>query len=103
MASEVEIQKAVMEYIRSLGLTPHRINAGMFKGKYQTAPKGWPDIVVILPPGGRLLGLEVKAKLGKQRADQRDMQKLFESNGAMYAIVRCVDDVRGILEEMGNA
>lgn len=48
---------------------------------------GTPDILVLLP-GGRLLGLEVKSPTGTQQESQKLWQARAEALGAGYALVR---------------
>lgn len=49
---------------------------------------GLPDIVVVVPPGGRLLGLECKSEKGRLRPDQIAFKSRAEAVGAHYTVVR---------------
>ncbi len=62
---------------------------------------GVADLVVLLP-GGRSVFLEVKTATGKQAT----MQKLFEQRvtelGFVYQIVRSVQDVQSVLDDIAK-
>lgn len=59
---------------------------------------GVPDLCVIL--GGRYIGLEVKSATGTQKPEQKALQKLLEGVGAMYVVVRSVDDVASLFSSL---
>ena len=62
------------------------------------AKKGLPDIFLILPPSGQLVGLEVKAPTSNRISkEQRERQKEFRECGAVYEVVRSVQDVERVL------
>lgn len=64
-------------------------------------PAGLPDIIVIVPPGGQLMGLEVKTGTGKQTDVQKAQQLSLESAGALYFVVRSVKEVDTCLKMVG--
>lgn len=97
MAEEGELQKAVVAYLTARGLQPYRINCGKIRRKYQMAPTGWPDLCVILPPSGRLVGFELKAAKGVAREAQEAMQTAWEASGAIYKFVRSIEEVKETL------
>ena len=75
--------------MHAVGLTAFRIPAGTFKrgSRYiKSVNKGWPDIIVLGPPTGRMIGLEVKRE---------------EASGAAYEFVRSVDGTREALRKHG--
>ena len=53
---------------------------------------GLPDIVVIVPPGGRLLGLEVKSAKGKLRPVQEVFREKILKSGGLYFVVRTLKE-----------
>ena len=53
---------------------------------------GSPDILAIVGPEGRLLGLEAKTSTGKQSPKQCEWQALIDGLGGKYAVVRSVSD-----------
>lgn len=57
-------------------------------------PKGLPDIVVVA--GGQFIALEVKRPKTYQSPEQKAFQKLVESHGGKYHVVRSIDDVQAI-------
>jgi hypothetical protein len=56
-------------------------------------PLGTPDLVGLLSPTGRFVGIEVKSGTGKQRKEQQTMQRVIEAFGGLYVLARSVDDV----------
>jgi len=60
---------------------------------------GSPDILGVIGPPGRFLGIETKTLRGKQRESQKRFQKAFEAQGGLYMVARSVDDVREGLDE----
>lgn len=55
--------------------------------------KGCPDILGLMAPSGRLLGIEVKTATGKQSDDQKRFQAILEKWGGLYVLARSVGDV----------
>ncbi len=53
---------------------------------------GQPDIMAILP-GGRFLGIEVKTGSGRQSPEQRNWQARALAQGALYIVVRDLEDL----------
>jgi hypothetical protein len=60
---------------------------------------GFPDLLVIY--NGVTMGFEVKAEGGTQSIAQRGVQASFMANGARYAVVRSIDDVKEKLQAWG--
>ncbi len=63
--------------------------------------KGWGDALIhFMRPGdeyGRTVWLEVKAGYNKMTAEQVDNQRKLEAIGIHKAVVKNIDDVRGVL------
>lgn len=102
---EKTIQASILRW---LGNTEHlywRQNAGTLRaGKYRVrmGPKGIPDVIVILPPNGRFLGLEVKQKGRYPTPDQRRFQARLEAVGGLYKVVRSLAEAKeAVLEAIG--
>ncbi len=57
---------------------------------------GWPDILVVAP-GPRVVGLELKAGKGRQSETQIVVGSALRACGAAYCVVRTVDDVENVL------
>ena len=58
---------------------------------------GLPDIVVVVPPGGRLLGLEVKSAHGSLRPKQKEFQSKLNDVGGAYFVVRSLKQAQEAL------
>jgi hypothetical protein len=61
------------------------------------APPGTPDILVVLP-GGRLGGLEVKTDSGRQSASQRLWEAKAARHRVRYAVVRSAREAIATVE-----
>lgn len=49
---------------------------------------------------GAYVGVEFKTAAGRQQPAQRDWQRVLESRGAVYAIVRSEDEMQALLENV---
>jgi len=102
---ESEIQRAILDAFAAMGVLAFRINSGRVKAKggwYQGAPAGFPDVIVVVPPTGRLLGLEVKTATGEENADQVKMAKDLSRAGAAVRTVRSAEEaIRAYLDAKG--
>ena len=103
---EKTIQAQILGWLNEVGLLHWRQNSGtvFFGGRtIHLGPDGLPDIVVVVPPGGRILGLEVKSSKGRQRPTQAAWQIECEAVGGYYRIVRsleqAMDAVAAVLGE----
>lgn len=65
---------------------------------YPTA-EGGPDLLILLAPRGRLVGLEVKTGSGVTTSAQRAAHEAMRRFGALVYVVRSVDDARRALED----
>lgn len=91
---EKVIQKQILDWLKATGLLHWRQNSGIiFAGNraIRLGESGLPDIVVIVPPGGRLLGLEVKSANGRLRPDQALFEEKAKQAGADYVVVRTLN------------
>ena len=104
--SEAVTQRAILDAFAAMGVLAFRINSGKVKtrgGWYQGAPAGFPDVLVVVPPSGRFLGLEVKEPKAKLREGQVTMAEQLTRNGAVVVTVRTVEEaVRAYLEVRGS-
>ena len=104
---EDRIQAEIVKFLRSQGIFCHSCpNEGAGRGgAIRTAQlvtmglfPGVGDLVVWWPKG---IGyLEVKTATGRQSDRQKHFQQMCENHGIPYAVVRSVEDVKRILEEM---
>lgn len=84
---EKDIQRDILAYLRQVGVLHWRQNAGKI-GWVTLGPEGISDIVVVLPPNGRFLALEVKAHKGRLRPAQKAFKGELERFGGLYRVVR---------------
>lgn len=95
---ESEIQtRILLAYGNLLWLRISRMNTGkaLIKGRWVAfGLPGLPDIVGIMLPNGRAVGIEVKTATGRQRDTQVSFQKVFERFGGLYILARSTDDVK---------
>jgi len=74
------------------GLLPKGAAAGA-KRKAMGVRAGFPDLVLMLPGGGHpYLAVELKTDKGRQSFAQKSMQADMEAVGALYVVVRSVDE-----------
>jgi hypothetical protein len=67
-------------------------------------PEGLPDIIVIIPPTGTFLGLEVKNEKGKLRPSQIEFAQKVTNAGAIYRVVRSLEQAKNaVAEALGHA
>ena len=93
---ESDIQALILIYVTSLpGSFGFRMNTGAVQDGdrfIRYGLKGQPDIFLILK--GRFIGIEVKARTGRQSEAQKQWQRNCERAGGLYILARSVDDVR---------
>lgn len=91
MASETELQSAIMKALKKIGIWCIRINSGRFQGLkgglVQGAEDGTPDLM--LPALGFL---EVKLPGEKLRESQKKWHARAEREGVRVAVVSSVGD-----------
>lgn len=102
--SEAALHRAVAAHLRVV-LEPPIIwttldaGAGKMRGRTATQRRnrgvkpGWPDIL-IMAPGPKILGIELKAEDGDQRADQIAVEEAFYRCKAWYVLCRSVEEVQ---------
>lgn len=110
---EKVIQAAILKYLESTGLLFWRQNSGVIpvptgrRNRFgrpvfrmvKLGTVGLPDIIAVVPPSGRFLGLEVKSATGKLRPAQEAFQRQLEATGGVYEVVRSVEDVERVLKK----
>ena len=98
--SEQDLTKSILTALAQIGVWCWRNNSGTVRVGGRTivmSPVGSPDIFGILPPNGRLFGLEVKLGNEKQRDSQVEWQNDADRNGVRYAVVRSVAEAADIV------
>ena len=58
---------------------------------------GMADILCVMKPSGRLLGIEVKTAKGKVTDKQKDWGERLEASGGKYLVARSWDEVENVL------
>jgi hypothetical protein len=109
---EGAVQHAVLDYLARLELQGKLIfwrtnNTGVWDARRQCYRKpqgpgarlGVPDIMVVVPPLGRLVALECKAPKGVQSKPQEGFQRAHEAIGGIYAVVRSLADAEAALSQ----
>jgi len=100
--SEAPIQRAILDAFQAMGVLAFRINAGKVRtrgGWYQGAPAGFPDVLVVVAPHGRMLGIEVKDAKGETNPAQDKMHKDLSGAGVPVRTCRSVEEaIRAYLE-----
>jgi hypothetical protein len=94
---EKYIQADILDWLKETELLHWRQNSGVvFAGNrcIKLGEEGLPDIVVVVPPGGKLLGLEVKSESGKLRPAQRAFRDKLEAVGGSYHVVRALTEAQ---------
>ncbi len=100
---EKVIQKQILDWLASTGLLYWRQNSGVvFVGKRRVllGEKGLPDIVIIVPPSGRVLGMEVKSAKGTLRPDQKLFREKLTAIGGTYSVVRTLQQAMDAVAAM---
>lgn len=99
---EKDIQKAILAWLEANNLCHWRQNAGVLPIKNPVTQKitrvvrlgaeGIPDIIVVLPPRGHMVGLEVKTQTGKLRPKQKEFHAKLSDVGATPCVVRSLEE-----------
>lgn len=91
MTEEGDIKRAILDALLVAGAFAFRAQAGKVKvrgGYMNLCPPGTPDILVIVPPTGLLLGLEVKSATGEERESQLAWAAKVRALGGAVETVR---------------
>lgn len=107
--SETALKRAIVTALTRAGAWVWRMQAGKVKvrgGWMELAPEGMPDLLGVIPPTGRLFGLEVKKPKGSRfEPAQLATHERLNAAGAYVAVVRSVDEAvaeyRAALAEEG--
>jgi hypothetical protein len=89
--SESERKKAIVDALAAMGVIAWVNHAGRVKvrgGYMNLSAAGTPDVIAIVRPSGRLLGLEVKDEKGRERPAQTAWAHGARHSGAYVRTVR---------------
>jgi hypothetical protein len=67
-----------------------------FRRMLAHALKGVPDIILIKPPHGQFVGLEVKRQGGRLSPEQKEFAAACQSRGGQYHVVRSIEEVQAL-------
>ena len=102
--TETQIVRAILDYLAANRIMAWRNNTGAAMNPagrlVRFGTPGMPDIAGVLP-GGRALFLEVKARHGQLNPHQQRMISWLLATGALVAVVRSIEDTRGVLHGAG--
>jgi hypothetical protein len=101
---ESDLVRAVLQLLALRKIPAWRQNAGVVKvGKrlIRLGPAGSPDVVAVIPPAGRLLACECKAKGGRLRPAQRAVRDNLTAAGAAYLVITDIRDLDKALAGLG--
>ena len=94
---ESEIQKEILEYLKSKDILCFRVPLGpvLHGGVRKANPmRYFPDIVGVLPNTlGCMFTIECKMRGGKLSDGQKEMQERLEKNGVTTIVAYCLDIV----------
>ena len=94
MSSETDLSRAITKALEVAGCLVIRIQSGTLRlpGRVvKCAPKGTPDLCVIVP-GGAVLWLEIKTATGKVSAEQKQMHERLRGLGQHVHVARSVSE-----------
>lgn len=102
--TEAQIQHDILKAYGAhprLRLWRQNTGAAMVNGRMvKFGLAGCPDILGIMSPSGRFIGIEVKSATGRQSEDQKRFERVFQSYGAVYILARAVADVSAVLDPL---
>ena len=106
--TEKEIENSILAYLQTQkGFFWKNQSVGVWDNVRKTYRKpnnrfhinGVADVLGCLP-GGKFIALEVKTKRGRATQNQKDFLQRISMLGGKAAIVKSIDDVKAVLEEM---
>lgn len=106
---EGPVHRAILSYLRlqlpgavihhspnEVSLRGREVARAIAKAKSLGMAVGFPDLLIIYQ--GKTLAFEVKAPSGRPTEAQSNIGEMLIANGAMWAVVRSVDDVQRYLK-----
>lgn len=109
MAGEVKSEAQIQfEILSAWGASPHlriwRQNTGvaqMAGRSVRFGTPGTPDILGLMLPHGRMLGIECKSARGRQSEEQRSFERMMKAFGGLYVLARDLETVDRALAAEG--
>jgi hypothetical protein len=102
-ATESEVRPGIIAWFEAAGCPVIRTPAGHPWKQWgvQCAPKDWPDLVVLIPPG-RVLFCETKRPRGDLRPSQRLLHDWLRRNGYHVETVRSIEEAKRARDRARN-
>jgi hypothetical protein len=102
--SESDLYKPILDYLHLCGIPATRKQSGVLhlgNRWVNMGEAGWPDIIGVLPPDGRFLGIEVKLPGEDLRRCQMARTAELREAGALMLVVRSIEDLAALIEVRG--
>ena len=98
---EADLLRQALAWLKLKGLFAWRANAGggLRRGRggrtvpVSGNPAGTPDVLCVLPPSGRLCGIEIKSRTGTSRPSQEAWARRATAAGALCLTIRSLDEL----------
>ncbi len=91
--TESEIQKDIIQYLKSIDCMVFRMNSGYIRKNVKLSPPGTPDLLVITK-SGIVIWIEVKTETGQLNAKQEIMHLKLLKHKQIVFVCRSVDDIK---------
>lgn len=102
MKNETQIQNAIRAVLSEIGIV-RRNNVGTYLTPYGKpiviGIPGEPDLTLFTKTGETIF-IEIKTPTGRQSDKQKHFQKVVESYGFRYMIMRSVEDAKKLISEV---
>lgn len=89
--SEAALQRRIVKALLAEGCWAGKVYASIY------GQTGWPDILAIVPPHGRVLAIEVKLPGGKVTPLQEHTMAAMAAAGAVAGVARSIEEALGLL------
>lgn len=100
--ADAGLVRRVLDLCRLMGVTAWRSNSGKVEaahgGWVTLAPAGTPDVLAVLPPHGRLVGIEAKRPGGRVRPAQREWIARMAALGVRAIVTDSAAEAMGAIE-----
>ena len=91
--AENKLQRQIMKWADLNNIWLWRYNNLRVPGRKFIGLLGVPDMIGMIKPYGRFIGIEVKSKDGKQSRMQIKFMEKCRKYGGLYILARSLDDV----------
>lgn len=106
-AKTAETTRRILDFLVRAGVFAKRVNVigvplfreGAVAGFRPSTMVGFPDILAVLPPVGRCLGVEIKTGKDRLRPEQEGVHHQLRKVGAVVMVVKDFEDFCGQWEK----